>query len=836
MFKVKKLRESLLAKFIARILCVVSVMGCALLGFCFLIGVSENLADKTRYEVLQSVYENINVRYSMEAVDSFCFGNSRHKEYLRENYFKYGILKSDNLRNVDFHKLNSYQETNMTGDELAALEPEQLYLCKIIKDTEGGLYDTEIGYYGNNMDSDAGHDDSVVQLTYHYADRICYDLAKGIIYYRAEGNYYPVQNVFLYYEAQDKQMVYNYVYDFTNKVYQLMDKKAVKDIPWREESVMESSVSEEGQEADPLVEEILGEPGNFVNFADLNNTMFSYNHWGTILLDNIRSICGDELTIIDSNRLSDNLFINQPGYYLNEDFTLVVEEEVSLESYWVASIVPNSVPVDTMSSRYSQEGWIIQCYFDMTERNFGQKLGWSIFVMILSFAFLLYAAGHRRGVDGIVLTPFDKIPVDVFSIMIFIVEITLAFFALYSIKDTILPRYAMACIGLLGAFGVIMAALALEYLLSICVRFKAGKWWQNSICYHIYNWCCSGFGYFLKNMTLIWKIIFIFGIISFIEFFVLINFSRNTIYGLWFIEKLIFCVVLCMLMVQLYTLQKASQNMAQGNLSYKIDVGKMFWECRKHGENLNRISEGMSRAVDERMKSERLKTELITNVSHDIKTPLTSIINYVDLLSKEELHNDRAIEYLEVLDRQSSKLKKLIEDLVEASKASSGNMPVDIQQLEANVFVTQTVGEFEEKLKAAGLELIVGKPEETVYIMADGRHVWRVIDNLMNNICKYAQPGSRVYVNLDVTDTYVRITFRNISKFPLNISGEELMERFVRGDKSRNTEGYGLGLSIAQSLMKLNGGDMKIIVDGDLFKVILEFYRYLREEGKAIIH
>ena len=227
------------------------------------------------------------------------------------------------------------------------------------------------------------------------------------------------------------------------------------------------------------------------------------------------------------------------------------------------------------------------------------------------------------------------------------------------------------------------------------------------------------------------------------------------------------------------------------------------------------------------MKSERLKTELITNVSHDIKTPLTSIINYVDLLSKEELHNDKAAEYLEVLERQSSKLKKLIEDLVEASKASSGNLAVDRQQLEVGVFVTQTVGEFEERLSVVGLELIVSKLDEPVYIMTDGRHLWRVIDNLMNNICKYAQAGSRVYVNLEAAEQSVRITFRNISKYPLNISGEELMERFVRGDKSRNTEGHGLGLSIAQSLMKLIGGDMGIVVDGDLFKVVLAFDRYV---------
>ncbi|MCX4296754.1 MAG: HAMP domain-containing sensor histidine kinase [Lachnospiraceae bacterium] len=823
----KKLREFLLAKLIARILFVASGIGCVLLGICFFIGVSENLTDKTRYEVLKNVYENINERYSMEAAKHFIAGKSHYKEYLRENNFKYGIIKSDNLDKIDFREHNSYQETNMTDDELATVEPEQLYLCKIVEDGNGFLNNIETGYYKSDMNNDVLDEKNAVQLQYYYADRICYDLAKGIIYYRAEGNYYPVQNVSLCYEVQNKQTVYNYVYDFTNKVYQLISKNAVENIPWVEEPITESSVFDKIQDTDPLVAEILGEPGNFVNLADLNNTIFSYHNWGTILLDNIRSIRGDELTIIDSNSLSGSLFINQPQYYLNEDFTLVVEEEVSMENYWVVSIVPNFVPASIMNNEYSQKGWIVQFYFDMTDTNFAQRLGGNIFVMILSFAFLIYAAGHRRGVNGVVLTLFDRIPIDIFSIIIFIVEMVLVFMLMYTMNMTELLKYVLACIGLLIAFGVIMAAIALEYILSLCVRLKAGKWWRNSICYQVYHWCCDGFVYLLKNVTLIWKTIFIFGVISVVEFFILIIFSKNVIYQFWLIEKVIFCVVLCLLVVQFYTLQKASQNMAEGNLLYKIDVGKMFWECKKHGENLNRINEGMSRAVDERIRSEHLKTELITNVSHDIKTPLTSIINYVDLLSKEELHNDKAAEYLEVLDRQSSKLKKLIEDLVEASKASSGNMSVDSQQLEAGVFLAQTVGEFEEKLKAAGLELIVSKLEETVYIMADGRHVWRVIDNLMNNICKYAQPGSRVYINLEATNMLVNITFRNISKFPLNISGEELMERFVRGDKSRNTEGHGLGLSIAQSLMKLNEGDMKIVVDGDLFKVILVFDRHL---------
>ena len=223
------------------------------------------------------------------------------------------------------------------------------------------------------------------------------------------------------------------------------------------------------------------------------------------------------------------------------------------------------------------------------------------------------------------------------------------------------------------------------------------------------------------------------------------------------------------------------------------------------------------------MKSERFKTELITNVSHDIKTPLTSIINYVDLLQKEELNNPTAQEYLEVLDRQSSRLKKLIEDLIEASKASTGNLSVQMERCEAGVFLVQTVGEFKEKTDAANLELIIKKPEEPVYIMADGRHFWRIIDNMMNNICKYAQPGTRVYINLEQAFGTLTITFRNTSRAPLNISSEELMERFVRGDSSRNTEGNGLGLSIARSLTELQKGTLSIQIDGDLFKAVLEF-------------
>ena len=258
-------------------------------------------------------------------------------------------------------------------------------------------------------------------------------------------------------------------------------------------------------------------------------------------------------------------------------------------------------------------------------------------------------------------------------------------------------------------------------------------------------------------------------------------------------------------------------------MNYHIDTEKMYTDFKVHGDHLNQIGTGMDQAVKERMKSEHFKTELITNVSHDIKTPLTSIINYVDLLEKEDIDNQKAKEYLEVLDRQSARLKKLIEDLIEASKASTGNLKVNMERCNAGVMLTQTIGEFEEKLEKNQIELLIKKPEEEVYLMADNRHLWRVFDNLMNNICKYAAPGTRAYVNLEREKDHAVIIFRNVSKYPLNITSEELMERFVRGDDSRNTEGSGLGLSIARSLTELMAGSMALVVDGDLFKVILKF-------------
>lgn len=310
-----------------------------------------------------------------------------------------------------------------------------------------------------------------------------------------------------------------------------------------------------------------------------------------------------------------------------------------------------------------------------------------------------------------------------------------------------------------------------------------------------------------------------------IEFIFIVTFGYTTMVYLYafIITKPIEILFIMYILFQMQQLEEAGKRVAAGDISNPIDTKKLIWKFKEHGENINKVSVGIQLAVNERMKSEHFKTELITNVSHDIKTPLTSIINYVDLIKKEEIQDEKVQGYVEVLDRQSARLKKLIEDLMEASKASTGNLAVNLEECDVEVLLTQVIGEFEERLQKNQLEILVSKPDHPVKMMADGRHMWRVLDNLLNNACKYSLPGSRVYVSLQQEKNEAVIVFKNISKTALNIPSDELMERFVRGDSSRNTEGSGLGLSIAQSLTELMGGSMKLEIDGDLFKVTLRF-------------
>lgn len=280
---------------------------------------------------------------------------------------------------------------------------------------------------------------------------------------------------------------------------------------------------------------------------------------------------------------------------------------------------------------------------------------------------------------------------------------------------------------------------------------------------------------------------------------------------------------LVVLLNQMAALQEGARRLAQGDLEYKIPTARLHGPFREHAQLLGSISDGMAVAVEHRLKSEKLKTELLTNVSHDIKTPLTSIISYVDLLRKTDLQPAQAREYAAVLERQSLRLKKLLEDLIEASKASTGNINVDLAPTDAAELLRQAVGEYSERFKASRLSPVIriGVPDCT--ITADGRLLWRVFDNLLGNIVKYALPGTRVYLDLSEQDGKTLISIKNISKDALNIDTDELMERFVRGDAARAGEGSGLGLSIARSLTECMGGVFELAIDGDLFKATLTF-------------
>lgn len=444
------------------------------------------------------------------------------------------------------------------------------------------------------------------------------------------------------------------------------------------------------------------------------------------------------------------------------------------------------------------------------------------------FAFLMAAAGHKKGCDEIQPGITERLPFDVF---------TVAVACLGGVLIAVLTEFSYGGLDIIKpiAFAVIFeagAALCIWWSLSFARRLKLGNVLKSCISIRLLLWCWHTFkkllafvGDALRGMALVPKATLIIFAILFVEFFWMVGFGSGGGFMIfsWFIERAVLVLLTAYVLLCMKKLLKAGEELSQGNLDYRVDTAKMRGPLKEHGEQLNRIGEGMNKAVNERMKSEHFRTELITNVSHDIKTPLTSIINYVDLLEKEEIDNEKAREYLEVLSRQSARLKKLIDDLIEASKASTGNLNVSLERCELGVLIDQCAGEYAEKLKAAGLELVVTKPKEPVTIMADGRHMWRVFDNLLNNVCKYAMAGTRVYINLDKEAGRATVTFRNISAQQLNISGEELMERFVRGDSSRNTEGSGLGLSIARSLVQLQKGELELTVDGDLFKVTLKF-------------
>ena len=452
------------------------------------------------------------------------------------------------------------------------------------------------------------------------------------------------------------------------------------------------------------------------------------------------------------------------------------------------------------------------------------------FLSIILFVYLTVSMGHSRKKEEIYCNFIDRIPLE---ILLFLSGMAVSFevLGLYvmfiDISQIMYERITIPFISILSIIAMIYITIMITYS-SMIRRIKAKIFWKNTIVYKCWAFLkrviWGNITKFMGRLSANWRLsIYYFGfcIISVILFLLALDNGFCVflllVWGIWVFMKITDHLK------QLKKIRDMINHIYDGKTDFLLNEEEFKGNLRNVAKYLNDIAGGFSNAIEENLKSERMKTELITNVSHDLKTPLTSIINYVDLLKAENIENEKAKEYIEVLDSKSQRLKKLTEDLVEASKASSGNIKLTMEKLKVKELIHQVTGEFEDKFEVRKLETILSYPEENVFILADSRYLYRVLENIYSNIAKYAKEDTRVYVDIVKNNKKVLIAIKNISKEQLNISADELMQRFVRGDSSRNTEGSGLGLSIAKSLTELQGGSFDIYLDGDLFKVVIEF-------------
>ena len=527
--------------------------------------------------------------------------------------------------------------------------------------------------------------------------------------------------------------------------------------------------------------------------------IFSYT-WADVEDHPIR---GTGFFEIGNNYDPDELSIN---YIITLNIGISQDIEICDELYWTDLLV---------EIVYALRFWI-----------YAIGLG-SLIIAILCFVFLMCSAGRRRRFPGVRASFLTKIPFEIPTVAVMLAVLL----GLACIVEFFYYNDVAAVISLI-VLAILTVIMGILWCMSLALRIKLGTLLKNTIVFYIlrFIWraicfCGRCIRAVVRALPMIWKTILLLGVVAVIEFFTiaLTNGEVDNLLIWWFIGTLISTFFIIYFVLMLCRLKNGAREIADGKLDYKVDTKYLILDLKDHGRDLNRIGDGMNIAVDERLKSERMKTELITNVSHDIKTPLTSIINYSDLICREECDNENIKEYASVLHSQSERMKRLLDDLVEASKASSGNIDIMLAECDARVMISQVSGEYYQRLSDAGLDLVCSTPDDEIKIMADGRRLWRVFDNLMNNARKYALGGTRVYVSLEAVGERAVFRFKNISRDPITVNTDELAERFVRGDESRGTEGNGLGLSIAKSLTELQGGVFDITVDGDLFKVTVSF-------------
>ena len=557
---------------------------------------------------------------------------------------------------------------------------------------------------------------------------------------------------------------------------------------------------------------------------------FRYSYYKTVTNSNIDASTLEIGDAIDDGLYgvtSDDVIINTREFYTTK-----------ITDFEIYSMYKEEIILNSVTSSY--ETFIINA-FSQFEEYMIPLIPMSSVLLFIILIYLVNAIGHSKNVEGIDLKDIDKIPIE---IILLITSIIVLLF-IFACDDLSFYKPEGELANLMISF--VVATVLITYIaimvtfVTIIKRIKAKTLFSTSWLFKLIKYILGIIKIIIsKAKQLILRIINTFKpLLESVPYAIKLfgGFAAYIVISVFFILNLevggfvIVCmytsIILYLILQEISSykrIEKHLKEMYEGVHTKKlneIDFTKYF---RKVVVYVNDISKGFDNAVEEGLKSERLKTELITNVSHDIKTPLTSIINYVDLIKKENIDNERIKEYIDILDQKTQRLKKLTEDLVEASKASSGNVKLIKERIYLKELLNQCLGEFEDKFKDKGLTSVLSLPEESISIIADNRYMYRIIENLFSNISKYAENNTRIYIDVKTFDDEVSILIKNISKERLNITAEELMQRFVRGDKSRTTEGSGLGLSISKSLTELQGGKFNLNIDGDLFKIELKFY------------
>lgn len=480
--------------------------------------------------------------------------------------------------------------------------------------------------------------------------------------------------------------------------------------------------------------------------------------------------------------------------------------------------------------------------YNRLHRNYTDSLYFVPFSFILILCFFILAvgiSGYRKNISGIVLSKFDK------TISETLIVISLSLAGIYYILLSTLYEFIEKYFYIPSSYNIIInyALLYPVYMflfLSLVKRLKSNTLFRNSLSYRLLKNIIRFIRSLFNERSLTYPLASLFVLFVALQVLALYLFTNPILApsDFLFVNLIAYIILgrsLFKAAIDISTIRNTTKNISEGYITAKIDTDSLSIAGKSLGEYVNNLGDGISAAVDEKLKSERLKTELIANVSHDIKTPLTSIINYVDLLKKENIKNERVEDYLEVLSNKSWRLKTLIEDLVEASKASSGTITLNLESLNLVELIRQSLGEFEDRFIKNQLEAILNVTDEPLFILADGRSTYRIIENIFSNANKYALSGTRIYIDIQSKGDSVIVSVKNVSANKLNINADELMERFVRGDLSRNTEGSGLGLSIAKSLAAIQNASFDIQLDGDLFKAVITFKRLYNDyEGSVV--